>query len=242
MLNQGLQAIVRLLTVHGLPKALKMDRDSRFVGSWTADSYPSALVRFLRVLGVEPLICPPRQPWKKAYVERTIKTLKEEWLQKHSPDNLADALDVLDGFKHYYNSDRPHFGDACNGLTPDDAFPLLPLLPRLPEAVDPASWVTAYHGKVYRRRVTSNGSIQIDKHNYHIDAERHGQRILVHVDAEHHQFVFSHNGEVILSKPMKGIRNNEMTFEDYVILMTEEARSIEMHRRAMWMQRRSDLE
>jgi transposase InsO family protein len=240
--ESALEAVARLFTLHGLPQSLRMDRDVRFVGSWTGDSFPSALVRFLRVLGVKPIICPPRQPWKKPYVERTIKTLKYEWLARFSPDNIADALDVLDGFQHYHNSERDHFGSACNGLTPDEAFPDLPILPKLPQTVNPDAWIHAYHGKVYRRRVTSNGSVQIDKHNYHIDIHRHKQRVLVHLDADNQQFVFSHDGEIILTKPIQGLQNGEMSFQDYLKLMKDEARSIEQHRRWMWMWSKNTLD
>lgn len=72
----ALEAIARLFTLHGLPKRLRFDRDTRFVASWTSDSYPSALVRFLWALGVTPIICPPRRPDLKPVVERTVKTLK----------------------------------------------------------------------------------------------------------------------------------------------------------------------
>ena len=58
----ALAAVARLLLLQGLPQRLRFDRDTRFVGSWTGDSYPSALVRFLRVVGVQPVICPPRRP------------------------------------------------------------------------------------------------------------------------------------------------------------------------------------
>jgi len=233
--ESALEAVARLFIIHGLPRSLRLDRDPRFVGSWTGDSYPSALVRFLRVLGVEPLICPPRQPWKKPYVERTIKTLKNEWLSRFAPDNLADALDVLDGFQHYHNVERPHFGSACNGLTPREAFPTLPTLPKVPETVDPDAWLSAYHGKVYRRRVTANGSLQIDKHNYHIGIHRHGQRLLVHLDAHNQQFVFTRDGELVMHKPIQGLQQGDMSFQDYLRLMKQEARSIEQHRRWVWI-------
>ena len=72
----ALEAVARLLLSQGLPKRLRFDRDSRFVGSWTRDSYPSPLLRFMRVVGIEPVVCPPYRPDLKPFVERTIKTLK----------------------------------------------------------------------------------------------------------------------------------------------------------------------
>jgi hypothetical protein len=74
----ALEAVARLFLLHGLPRRLRFDRDSRLWGAWTRDSYPSPFVRFLRVLGIEPIICPPRRPDKKPMVERGIFTLKNK--------------------------------------------------------------------------------------------------------------------------------------------------------------------
>lgn len=133
----ALEAIARLFILNGLPQRLRFDRDTRFVASWTSDSYPSALVRFLLAIGVEPIVCPPRRPDLKPVVERTIKTLKYEWLARHATDNIADALAVLDGFPHYYNHIRPHQGQACQNQPPNVAFPDLPTLPDMPETLNP---------------------------------------------------------------------------------------------------------
>ncbi len=60
--DSALMAVYRLLEQHGLPKRVRLDRDPRFVGSWSADGFPAPLIRFLQVLGIEPVICPPRRP------------------------------------------------------------------------------------------------------------------------------------------------------------------------------------
>jgi len=79
--QSALEAVVRLFAKHGLPKRLRFDRDPRLWGSWSRDSCPSILVRMLRVLGVEPIVCPPRRPDKKPVVERCIRTLNMSgWL------------------------------------------------------------------------------------------------------------------------------------------------------------------
>ncbi len=70
-----LAAVTRLFLLHGLPQRLRFDRDVRLWGAWTRDSYPSPFLRFLRCLGVEPVVCPPRRPDLKPVVERCIGTL-----------------------------------------------------------------------------------------------------------------------------------------------------------------------
>lgn len=234
--ERALAAVARLFAAQGRPEKLRFDRDPRFVGSWTADSYPSALVRFLRVLGVDPAICPPRRPDRKPYVERVIGTLKSEWLARYAPVNLADALDVLDGFPHYHNRQRPHFGSACDGRIPDEAFPKLPLLPRPPTSVNPDRWLQASHGRVYRRRINTNGMITIDKHSYYVDANRAKQRVLVYVDVRSSEFVVTHEDQVLKQMPIKGLVGTALDFDTYLRRMKQEARSIEQHRRWLWMQ------
>lgn len=232
--ESALEAVARLFTLHGLPKRLRFDRDTRFVASWTSDSYPSALVRFLRVLGVTPIVCPPRRPDLKPVVERTVKTLKYEWFARHAPDNLADGLDVLEQFPYYYNHTRPHQGQACQNRTPDEAFPTLPELPDLPDQVDPDRWLHAKHGHSYRRRVTSNGNIMIDKHVYYIGQAYARQSVLVHLDAHQPCFFVTSQGELIKQLDILGLHHQPMDFQTYLVAMKAEARSIERHRLALW--------
>lgn len=232
----ALEAVARLLVVQGLPQRLRFDRDPRFVGSWTGDSYPSALVRFLRVVGVEPVVCPPRRPDLKPFVERCIRTLKEEWLDRYPTDNFADAMEVLPEFIYYHNAERVHFGRACNGQIPNDAFPALPTLPNLPETVAPNSWLEADDRRLFRRRITSNGSIQIDKHRYYIDRKLAKTEVLIYLDAPRQQFLVTQEGQVIHSLDIKGLHPETLSFQDYLYLIKQEARSIEMHRFMTWYQ------
>lgn len=230
----ALEAVARLLIVHGLPERLRFDRDPRFVASWTMDSYPAALVRFLWCVGVEPVICPPRRPDKKPFVERTVGTLKHEWLDRFAPATFGDAIELLDGFLFYFNADRPHQGRACNNRTPDEAFPSLPALPHVPELIDPDAWLKPYHGRIFRRRVSSNGMIQIDKHRYYIGGDYAGLYVSVHLDAENNTFHVTYEKELLTVCDIQGLRHEMMDFQSYLIWMMHEARSIERHRYFMW--------
>ena len=46
-----LGAVAELFIRHGLPQAVRMDRDVRFVSSPSGSDFPSALVRFWKSLG-----------------------------------------------------------------------------------------------------------------------------------------------------------------------------------------------
>jgi transcriptional regulator with XRE-family HTH domain len=67
-----LEVVAQFLREHGRPHMLTFDNDPRFVGSPSGRDFPSALVRFLLCLGVEPNVIPPRRPDLNPHVERFI--------------------------------------------------------------------------------------------------------------------------------------------------------------------------
>ena len=118
----ALEAVARLFALHGLPQRFRFDRDSRLVGSWTTDGYPSAFVRFLLCLRVEPVICPPRRPDLKPFVERCIHTLKYECLFEQRPPTVAQADTLLTDYRSFYNSGRANQALSCQNRPPYEAF------------------------------------------------------------------------------------------------------------------------
>ena len=59
-----LEVVAQFLRERGLPAMLTFDNDPRFVGSASGRDFPSALVRMLLCVGVEPNVCPPHRPDK----------------------------------------------------------------------------------------------------------------------------------------------------------------------------------
>lgn len=235
--DSALMAVTRLFLLNGLPQRLRFDRDPRFVWSWSADSFPAPLVRFLHVVGVEPIVCPPRQPWKKPYVERCVRTFKYEWLDRFSLNTMADCYEALDAFPDYHNCQRKHMGRACQGQTPDKAFPNLPRLPDLPQEVAPNHWLKVAHGRVFRRRIRANGTIQVDKHTYYVDQKLAKQRVLVHLDGHNRCLHVTLDGKLIPKPlPLKDIHPDHMDLQDYLLVLQQEAMSIASYRHRVWMQ------
>lgn len=232
--HTALQSIAKLLLLKGLPQRLRFDRDSRLFGAWTRDSYPSPLVRFLHCLGIEPVVCPPRRPDLKPFVERVIRTLKEECLWVHRPEFLSAMNTQLEEYGHFYNSERPHQGLSCQNQPPYSAFPDLPTLPELPDTIDPDRWLHAYHGRVYRRRVNANGSVMIDRYRYYLGKARAGQLVAFHLDAERAVFRVQLNGQVIAQMAIQGLHTTHLSLQDYLTLMMQEAQSIEQYRLMNW--------
>jgi hypothetical protein len=233
----ALEAVARLFVLYGLPQRLRFDRDVRLWGAWTRDSYPSPFIRFLRTVGVQPVVCPPRRPDLKPFVERCIGTLKHEWFARRPPPTFADALEWLEGFPRYYNDERPQQGRACQNQPPSVAFPRLPQLPHLPAQVNPDAWLEQVHGRIYRRRVNSDGSIQIDRHPYGVGSRYAGQLVLAHVDAARRLFHVTLNGRVVKTLPIQGLYGGTMEFWTYFTRICEEARTVELHHRFLWERR-----
>lgn len=230
----ALEAVTRLFMKHGLPKRLRFDRDVRLWGAWTRDSYPSPFVRFLRVLGIQDVICPPHRPDLKPFVERGIQTLKYEWLARKMPTTFAEAQERLEDFPAYYNDQRPHQGNACQNQPPSVAFPNLPLLPHLPLEVQADAWLASLDKRIYRRRVSSDGSIQIDRHAYSVGTRYTKQQVLVHVDSQNKMFHITCEGQLIKTLPIQGLYERRLRFWDYFRYIQAEARTIEQHHRLLW--------
>jgi hypothetical protein len=60
----ALHTVADVLLELGCPDRIRLDRDTRWVGSWTAKDFPSPMLRFLHCLGIEPCVCPPKRPDK----------------------------------------------------------------------------------------------------------------------------------------------------------------------------------
>ena len=232
--ESALDAVARLFVAFGLPQRLRLDRDPRFVGSWTRDGHPAPLLRFIRSVGVEPVVCPPRRPDLKPHVERCVGTLKHEWLARFPWETRADLHEIVSDFPHYHNAERLHQGRACANRTPDEAFPVLPRLPDLPDQVNTHHWMSAEHERVYQRRVNSSGMIQIDQHRYYIDHKLAKQGVLLQMDAEKRVFHVTHEGKTVKELPIRGLLPETMDFQAYLRVMKEEAGQIARYRQMQW--------
>lgn len=58
------ETLLEVFEKQGLPRRLRFDRDTRFVGASQGKDFPSALLRMLRVLNIQPCISPPHHPEK----------------------------------------------------------------------------------------------------------------------------------------------------------------------------------
>ena len=220
-----LETVAQFLREHGRPAMLTFDNDPRFVGSASGRDFPSALVRFLLCVGVEPNVCPPHRPDKNAYVERFHRTLGEECLQVQLPQTLEQVQKATESFLHHYNEERPNQARSCGNQPPGVACPIFPPLPAVPQTIDPDRWLERVSGQAFMRKVQSDASLTINHERYYVPRELAGQQVACFINAPEKQFDIWQAGLRVKSVPIKGLYGRTVPFDEYVELMKQEARS-----------------
>jgi transposase InsO family protein len=229
----ALEAVIQFLREHGRPRQMSFDHDPRWVGSPGGWDFPSALLRFLHCIQVEPRLCPPHQPQKNGFVERYHRSYKEECLNIHQPESLEEVKRVTEQFQQHYNDQRPHQGRACGNRPPRQAFPTLPELPPLPRTVQADRWLWRYHHRVFARLVGSDGCVAVNHETYYISTSLAGRHVTLVVDAQTASFDVVVGTQTIKRLSIKQMVRDELPLEQYIALMLEQARSEERLRLAL---------
>ena len=221
-----LEVVAQFLRQHGLPHMLTFDNDPRFVGSPSGRDFPSALVRFLLCLGVEPNVIPPRRPDLNPYVERFHRTLSQECLQIHLPRTGQQVQEATEAFLIHYNEERPNQARSCGNHPPRVACSHFPTLPAVPERVHPDRWLRQAHQRTFARTVQADGRVTIDRRDYYVGQALAGQRVACVVQAASQHFDIWHGDSRVKQLPIKGLHEGPaLPFEEYVTLMKQQARS-----------------
>jgi hypothetical protein len=216
-------SLAKVFQREGVPRELRFDRDPRFVGSASGRDFPSALVRFLRCLDIEPVICPPRQPFKNPFAERLNRTYKYEGILVYQPESLQQTKEMNYDFRHHYNYQRPNQALTCGNRPPRVAFTDLPTLPQLPQVVDPDSWLQSLDGQSFIRRVNASGGVKLDKHYYYVGRQLKGRNVVLQIAASERSLKVLYHNEEIKTIPLKGLYGQPMSFEAYLQVIQQEA-------------------
>lgn len=223
--ESALLMVAQILLLMGVPDKLRFDNDTRFVGSWLTDGYPSPLMKFLVCVGSEPDLVEPGKPYLKPFAERSVRTLKHEFLWNHRPADWREAAEKLQDFRHFYNHERANQSLACDNRPPYEAFPELPARPKIPDSIDPDAWATYYHRRIFKRRVNRNGYVSIGKHDYYIDYKLARQEIGAMLNAETGVFHILHGSTRVRDLEMQDLVKETMPFQAYLQHMLTEART-----------------
>jgi len=227
----ALRKVAEILQEQGCPDRIRLDRDPRWVGSWTAKDFPSPLLRFLQCLGIDPKVCPPQRPDKNPFVERYHRNFKYECQLIECPTDLLSTVEVNQHYVHFYNFERPNQAITCGNQPPRTKYPARPSLSPVPQTVDPDRWLLAQSGKTYRRKLDSKGCFQLGNQTYYVKQNRHGQVVVVWVDGKQKNLHVFAGQALVKSLPIKGLQNRLMNFQEYLELMCKEAISLWRHTR-----------
>jgi hypothetical protein len=222
----ALHAVAELVQQHGLPTAVTIDRDPRFVGSAQQRDFPAPFVRFWLCLGVAVTICPPRRPDLNAFVERYHRSFEYECVRIYQPHDLQTATTVTAAYQRFYNEERPHQGLSCANQPPRVAFPTLPALPAVPAIVDADRWLHTYDGHSFVRKVRPGGSVTVADVPYYLKAHVVRQHVALRVDATLGQFVVEANGQEVQRLAIKGVGRGTVPFTTFVEHLCAEARTL----------------
>jgi hypothetical protein len=168
----ALRTVAEVFQEQGCPDRIDLDRDPRWVGSWTAKDFPSPMLRFLECLGIAPDVCPPQAPEKNPYVER---------------------------YHRNYKYERPNQAITCGNQPPLVKFPNLPQLSPVPDTVDPDRWLLQQTGKTYMRRLGRDGCFQLGNQTYYVQQKLRGRSVTIWVDGRQRELGIFLDGKVISS-------------------------------------------
>ncbi len=223
----ALRTVAALVQQAGVPQAVTIDRDTRFVSSSQQRDFPSPFVQFWLCLGVAVTICPPRRPDKNPFVERYHRSFEYECVRIYRPHDLQTATAVTAAYQRFYNEERPHQGLSCANLPPRVAFPTLPLLPAVPALVDADRWLHAYDGHRFVRNVRREERVTVANLPYYVTVALASQHIALRVDAHAAQFVVEADGRDVQRLPIKGVGRGTLPFATFVEQLCADSRTVQ---------------
>lgn len=195
----------RVFSQWGLPDAVRMDRDSIFVGS-TRLEWPGLLLLWLIGLGVQPIINRAYRPTDNAIVERNHWTWEQHVVLGQTHPTLASVQQATDQTFADRRDYLPSRHDGCNGRPFGVAFPSLATPRRCYTPADEAGlfdtqrvcdYLAAWE---WRRTVDSTGKIALANRNHLVGGSYRGQVVKVRFEPTERQLVCRLADEQVVMK------------------------------------------
>jgi hypothetical protein len=161
---------------YGLPRQVLSDNGLCFTGR--LHRVEVAFEHSLQELGVDLITSGPYHPQTLGKLERLHRTLKE-WLRDEGPPfDLPHLQELLDAFRHHYNSERPHQG--IGDLTPAERYRWKPPVTDAPPSVGyDDRGEPVYPPRALVRKVTSIGNIGYASTTINVGRRWAGARVRV---------------------------------------------------------------
>jgi hypothetical protein len=103
----------------------------------------------------------------------------------------------------------------------------LPVLPEAPQTIDPDHWLQDLDGLHLERKVDRNGTVSIDLKRYYVSAQLKGHRVVLRLDAPSRSMQVIEEQKAIKSLALKGLMNQTLSFEQFLVHMQRQARAQE---------------
>jgi transposase InsO family protein len=177
--------------IHGFPATLLTDNGAVFTAAPRGGR--CAIELETARLGIRSVHSRPYHPQTCGKVERVHQTIKRFLLRQEPPSTIAELQALLDRFRSYYNTIRPH--RAVGRRTPAEAFSARPkAMPSLAGLAVPGRF------RLRRDKVDITGVVTLRRNSrlHHIGIGRRliGTRVLVLVD-DLHVRVITEDGELL---------------------------------------------
>jgi len=102
------QVLERVCLEKGFPEIIRSDNGSEFIGQ--------AVNHWLAENGIKPIFIEPGKPWQNGKCESFNGKLRDELLSREWFSSVKEAQVVIEGWRRFYNSERPH--SSLGYLTP----------------------------------------------------------------------------------------------------------------------------
>ena len=110
-----LDTLGELFVRHGPPEHIRSDNGPEFIAN--------ALRAWLENLKVKPLYIEPGSPWENGYCESFNSKLRDELLARELFYDLREAQILIEGWRRYYNTQRPHSSLGYKPPAPETILP-----------------------------------------------------------------------------------------------------------------------
>lgn len=121
-----LDVLGELFVLHGPPEHIRSDNGPEFIAT--------ALRQWLQQLNVKTLYIEPGSPWENGYCESFNSKLRDELLAREIFYTLKEAQILVESWRNYYNTQRPHSSLGYKPPAPQTILPASHMLPYYGEA------------------------------------------------------------------------------------------------------------
>lgn len=110
-----IEVLAKLFMIYGVPKHIRSDNGPECIAI--------KLRKWFRRLNIGPLYIEPGSPWENGYIESFNGKLRDEFLNGELFYTLLEAQVLLERWRGYYNTKRPHSSLGYNPPAPDSIQP-----------------------------------------------------------------------------------------------------------------------